>query len=403
MSSTVRSLQVTRAMPVMLGVAISATLALGIEPLVGERLGIAYHVPWLVVNALLWHRILTNAPLYRYRLFVMALLSGSLFLVVGGEGLDRWGTYGPSVEALARSEGPACPLQAVQHLVAMPLHGSLAFPTRGAGVLFGGALFMLALIGIAGLTLGRAWCGWGCMLGAGFECLTRVTARSIVPTRAGGGAWRFLPLGVLVGAILGGVALFPLWCEWACPFRPLTDIHVLPGLDAGASLGERAHLALLLSLPVALLVVLPILTRKRTHCTYWCPLGAFHALAGRLGPYRLQIDASRCRRCLHCASVCPVNAVDVRRDGAPKVLEGCTRCELCVEGCPTKAIGTGMRGLPFGFGSGPDPGWRRWVSPRRLYLYAVGLLNSMVTLWLLVPATRRLVLLFASGTLGESP
>lgn len=49
------------------------------------------------------------------------------------------------------------------------------------------------------------------------------------------------------------------------------------------------------------------------------------------------VDASICMLCGACASVCPLNLIEVS-DTQMKVRDGCIYCNLCVKACPMGAI-----------------------------------------------------------------
>lgn len=51
----------------------------------------------------------------------------------------------------------------------------------------------------------------------------------------------------------------------------------------------------------------------------------------------MEIKSNKCLNCGACASVCPLNLIDVM-DRTIKVREGCTDCGLCAKTCPMEAI-----------------------------------------------------------------
>lgn len=51
-------------------------------------------------------------------------------------------------------------------------------------------------------------------------------------------------------------------------------------------------------------------------------------------------DAEKCVRCGICASVCPLNVIEVRKEGTPVEIDFyyCKGCGLCAYECPKDAI-----------------------------------------------------------------
>jgi ferredoxin len=50
-----------------------------------------------------------------------------------------------------------------------------------------------------------------------------------------------------------------------------------------------------------------------------------------------EVDPVRCLRCGACASVCPLNVIEVS-DTLARIGEGCNNCGLCVRACPLGGI-----------------------------------------------------------------
>lgn len=50
-----------------------------------------------------------------------------------------------------------------------------------------------------------------------------------------------------------------------------------------------------------------------------------------------EVDPVRCLRCGACASVCPLNVIEVS-DTLAAIGEGCNNCGLCVKACPLGGI-----------------------------------------------------------------
>jgi len=51
----------------------------------------------------------------------------------------------------------------------------------------------------------------------------------------------------------------------------------------------------------------------------------------------MRVNMANCVRCGACASVCPVNVIEVS-DSQIRVEKGCTNCGLCERVCPMGAV-----------------------------------------------------------------
>lgn len=96
---------------------------------------------------------------------------------------------------------------------------------------------------------------------------------------------------------------------------------------------------------LALVVILPILTRRRTQCSSICPFGAFISLTDSLSLFRVTIDTDKCKGCLKCAQSCSFGAIDIKtitdKKGHPELT--CAKCGECIGACPEKAISYSFR------------------------------------------------------------
>ena len=124
------------------------------------------------------------------------------------------------------------------------------------------------------------------------------------------------------------------YCEWFCPFKLVTEyspVNSIPSLVAAI---------FFVGLFVGLVIVLPILTKKRTQCSALCPFGAFASLTDRFSAFRMKIDTEKCVGCMKCAAACPFSAIDIKtiqeKKGRPEIT--CAKCGECVAVCPQGAI-----------------------------------------------------------------
>lgn len=221
------------------------------------------------------------------------------------------------------------------------------------------------------LVLGQAWCSWACMYGgldSGFASIRKQPALKWKTLPKG---VRELPVAILVAMLLISLTMMrPAFCLWLCPLKLGTGF-----LDPN-TLTRTLQLILFAMIGIAFVIVLPLLTKKRAFCGLICPFGAWQAFFGRLNPYRVTIQESRCTQCQRCIMVCPTFAIEPEGLREHKILPYCNRCGECMDACPTGAIdyslvGERWLGLPHG-----------WA--RRLFLATAWLVAGSVSL-LFVP------------------
>ncbi len=196
---------------------------------------------------------------------------------------------------------------------------------------------MVALWMAATIVMGKAWCSYGCFFGGieeGFAALARRARIKHIDPR-----WRWVPWGILVVVVLMSAAtLEPVYCSWLCPFKTVTEFPEVRSLRTAAQMG------IFVTLFVSLVVTLPLLTKRRTQCAFFCPFGAFQSLANKLSVFRVRIEQSRCKECGLCILGCPVMALDKASVQAGTPLHSCMRCGACVDSCNRGAALFHIRG-----------------------------------------------------------
>lgn len=271
-------------------------------------------------------------------------------------------------------------------------------------------LGIAAVMLVAPLLLGRAFCGYLCPMGVLVELAGPRDDR-----RAG--RWlRSMPVMVLVmsgGLLVFGSAAYLVFDPLSTLTRTST-VALYPMLDRIIRLvGDVAYLAaparpavdaattvlagrLLFSRPLTyqlafgtlafFVTVLALSYReRRMWCRHICPLGALLGQVGRFAIAGRVVDGDLCTGCGRCAAVCPMAAIDARGAGAVDAQEGVqtgrsiqattdarpeattdpTRCQLgfeCADACPEAAIR---------FGLGPSK--RAYDPSRRAVLVTGGL------------------------------
>jgi polyferredoxin len=213
----------------------------------------------------------------------------------------------------------ACPIGSVQHFI-----GRGAVP-----------LYVLGVVALVGVLVGRASCGWICPFGWLQELLYRLPVRKLrLPNRFN---WtRYALLAVLVVA-LPLVTAEPWFCK-LCPAGMLEG-----GIPVVLLYGElRALVGPIYWLKLAVLggFLTWMSVTRRPFCRWACPLGALWSPLNAVSSLRLTVDEQRCIRCGHCQEICPVDLTIYEDSASP----ACIRCMRCLVECPTDAISIGQPG-----------------------------------------------------------
>jgi ferredoxin-type protein NapH len=268
------------------------------------------------------------------------------------------------IERMLSGDTPFCFMVIPMTLIPAALTKTIIFPgsilptpSNHASIALMVALWLLATV-----ILGKAWCSYGCFFGGldeGFSSVAKkARLRKINPK------WRLAPWAILVAIVLLSAATFePTYCMWLCPFKTVTEFPEVRSLQTALQFG------IFIALFLALVVVLPILTKRRTQCAFFCPFGAFQSIFSRISIFDIRIDKEKCGAgCVLCQNNCPTLAIDQSSIQAGKTLSTCTRCGACVDVCRKDAAVWHIKGTAVG------------VTPERarlLYLYAAWIFASM--------------------------
>lgn len=200
---------------------------------------------------------------------------------------------------------------------------------------------MVILWLVATIVLGRGFCSWGCFYGGWDDGFSRFRKRPLI--RKIGESWRWMPFAVLfMVALTAALTLIPTYCDWICPFKAVTEFEKVTSVESAAKAG------VFISLFGGLVVALPVMTRKRTQCSFLCPLGAINTVSNKVTPFTIKIDKSTCNECMKCVDVCPMFALTPEGVRSGSVSIFCSKCGKCVDNCSKKAIQFGIRGVPAG-------------------------------------------------------
>lgn len=223
----------------------------------------------------------------------------------------------------------ACPIGALQSA----LGGGSHFP-----------FYVLGLLMLFGIILGRLICGFLCPFGLVQDLIHKIPVPKWRMSNKIDRPARYIKYIILLTAVIflpafvaviDGIAP-PYFCKYICPAGTLGG--GIPLMAADPAL--RKLTGFLFDWKVLVLTVILLLSAviHRPFCRYLCPLGAFYALFNRFSFYHMSLDQSKCIGCGKCEGFCPMAVEVTKCINSPE----CIRCGKCKSVCPTRAIDSGF-------------------------------------------------------------
>jgi polyferredoxin len=154
--------------------------------------------------------------------------------------------------------------------------------------------------------------------------------------------WTYLPYAVLLLIVLAStLTLAPFYCQWLCPFKTVTEYPEITSVET------IIQAVIFISLFIALVVVLPALTRRRIQCSLFCPMGAFQSWTNKINVFEVCVDPAKCIKCKKCIAACPTFSINEETIARGKTAMTCMKCGKCVDACEQKAIFYHIKGTPL--------------------------------------------------------
>lgn len=217
----------------------------------------------------------------------------------------------------------ACPLGSLQNAVA----ASADRP----------AFYVVGLLLLFGLLLGRVICGFLCPFGLIQELIYKLPTKKLKKNRLTR-RLSWLKYGILAVFAIGIPAWFafrrvplPGFCKFICPAGTLEGAVLLLLHPANDALRALTGPLFAWKLSVLAGILCACVFLYRAFCRFLCPLGALYSLMSRLALLGVRVDPARCTDCGACVRVCKL---DIRAVGDRE----CVHCGDCIGVCPTGAI-----------------------------------------------------------------
>lgn len=317
----------------------------------------------------------------RYRATVFIAFSFLFVVSFVSHMFEVRGSMSLSQEKIILCEVPFCHLVIPMTLIPAAFTKTIIFPGSILTGFASIASMFVIWIG-ASLSLGRGWCSWGCFFGGLDDAFSRIRKKAFIKNIDK--RWTYLPWAVLLAVVLTAAAfLSPTYCSWLCPFKAVTEFEEV------TSFKILVQTIIFVSLFIALVVVLPILTKRRTQCALFCPFGAMQGVTNKINAFDIRIDPDKCKNCKRCVRECPTLSMTEQslKEGRP--LMSCMKCGTCVDACPSNAIAFHIRGTPAGSGN----------LKRLLFLYTAFLFLAIFSSHMIQDGLSRIIKLVTTGSM----
>ena len=338
-------------------------------------------ITFLFVNVTFFLMIHTGRT-DRYRAILFITMAVCFVIGFVSNLIEVRGSMALSTEDMLSGETPFCHMVIPMTLIPAALTKTIIFPGSILEGFANVASMFVIWIGVS-LALGKGFCSWGCFFGGledGFSRLRKKAVIKKIPRK-----WTYLPYGVLAAIVLiSALTLSPTYCEWLCPFKTVTEFEEV------TSFKVLIQTFIFLSLFIGLVIVLPILTRRRTQCGLFCPMGAFQSFTNTVTSVDVRIDREKCKDCMSCVSLCPTFSLDAGSIARGRTRNSCTRCGKCIDECPQNAISYHVKGTsPIAAGG----------RARILFIYPAFLFLAIFGGGMIQDGMYRILLLITTGSM----
>ena len=174
------------------------------------------------------------------------------------------------------SQAPMCHI--VVPMLILPLIFTKEIIFMGS---FQAAGFMIVIVLVVALIFGRSFCSWGCFFGGQDELFSSLPNQKKWKIKKIHPFIKYFSFAMLAFIVLDSfITMAPTYCLWFCPFKSTSEF-----IETNSFIRVIQNF-IFVALWVVLVILLPILSKKRTQCTFFCPMGAFLSCTSKINLFK---------------------------------------------------------------------------------------------------------------------
>jgi polyferredoxin len=331
----------------------------------------------------LFFRILYTGKTDRYRAVIFILYAVFLSFAFILNMFETRDAMSFNSADILQCQIPFCHLVISMLLIPAALTNSIIFPGNIIGG-FSPIASMVVIWGLSSLALGKGFCSWGCFYGGWEDGFSRILKKPKLKNVNNLLRWSAFAVLLLV-AISSALLLSPTYCDWICPFKTVTEFEAVTSTDA------LIKTIIFASLFAGLVVILPVLTKKRMQCTTLCPLGALNSFTNKINAFDIRINQEQCTKCRKCINACPTLSLDDSSYNTTRAHFTCCKCGKCVDVCTNHAIQYHIKGVPVN---------KAISASRILFVFSGFLFLAVFSGGSIIVGVNRIITLITSGSLS---